>query len=87
MSKLKASNGTLTSTLYPSLPPLSLLTSPSLRVGPENSFYEGYEFDLKIDVPVEYPLVPPTIKFKTKIFHPNVKFEVTGTFLFHFAVH
>jgi ubiquitin-protein ligase len=45
--------------------------------GPAGSFYEGYEFDLVIDVPAEYPMVPPHIKFGSKIFHPNVYFEVT----------
>lgn len=44
--------------------------------GPPASYYEGYEFDLIIKVPPEYPLVPPVIKFKTHIFHPNVMFEV-----------
>ena len=45
--------------------------------GPPDSFYEGYEFDLSINVPLEYPMVPPSIKFVSKIFHPNVLFEVT----------
>lgn len=43
--------------------------------GPPGSFYEGRPFLLSIDVPIEYPMTPPTIRFKTKIFHPNVKFE------------
>jgi len=43
---------------------------------PTDSCYEGFLFDLHINVPSNYPLVPPTIKFKTKIFHPNVMFEV-----------
>ena len=45
--------------------------------GPVDSYYEGYSFDLAIHVPQEYPMVPPDIKFKTKIFHPNVLFEVS----------
>lgn len=44
--------------------------------GPPDSFYQGYEFDLKISVPSTYPMHPPTIKFVTKIFHPNVLYEV-----------
>lgn len=44
--------------------------------GPKGSYYEGYCFDLAIEVPTNYPLIPPIIKFKTKIFHPNVLFEV-----------
>lgn len=43
--------------------------------GPNGSYYEGYSFDLKIDVPHDYPMTPPNIMFKTKIFHPNVLFE------------
>jgi len=42
--------------------------------GPRDSVYQGYKFDLTIHVPPEYPLVPPVLKFKTKIFHPNVHF-------------
>ena len=49
----------------------------AVLVGPPDSFYEGYEFDLSINVPLEYPMVPPSIKFVSKIFHPNVLFEVT----------
>lgn len=49
----------------------------AVLVGPPDSFYEGYEFDLSINVPSEYPMVPPSIKFVSKIFHPNVLFEVT----------
>lgn len=44
--------------------------------GPPDSFYEGYDFDLNIYVPAEYPMVPPSIKFTSKIFHPNVLYEV-----------
>ena len=44
--------------------------------GPPDSFYEGYEFDLEITVPAEYPMLPPVIKFSSKIFHPNVLYEV-----------
>lgn len=44
---------------------------------PAGSFYEGYEFDLLITVPSNYPMVPPTIKFVTKIFHPNILFSVS----------
>lgn len=44
--------------------------------GPSGSYYEGFEFDLSINVPSDYPMVPPAIKFASKIFHPNVKFEV-----------
>ena len=42
--------------------------------GPPDSYYEGYIFDVEIKVPSEYPIVPPAIRFLTKIFHPNVLF-------------
>lgn len=44
--------------------------------GPDGSHYAGYYFDLNIIVPPEYPIVPPKISFKSKIFHPNVLFDV-----------
>lgn len=46
-------------------------------IGPSDSCYEGFEFDLRISVPSSYPMLPPVIKFQTKIFHPNVHFEVS----------
>ena len=48
----------------------------ALIKGPPGSFYEGYEFNLGISVPEQYPMLPPQIKFISKIFHPNVLFEV-----------
>lgn len=48
--------------------------------GPRDSYYDGYLFDLTINVPTEYPMVPPTIRFKTKIFHPNIMFQVSSTY-------
>ncbi len=54
----------------------SMTNWTAVIVGPPGSYYDGFEFDLDIRVPSEYPMVPPVIKFKTKIFHPNVLFEV-----------
>jgi ubiquitin-protein ligase len=48
-------------------------------VGPVDSVYEGFEFELKIYVPQDYPMVPPVVSFVTKIFHPNVMFKVSTT--------
>lgn len=42
--------------------------------GPPSSPYEGGVFELDIRCGPDYPLAPPTIKFVTKIFHPNVHF-------------
>lgn len=40
--------------------------------GPQESPYEGGYFQLDIVVPSSYPLVPPNVRFVTKLFHPNV---------------
>lgn len=44
--------------------------------GPKDTVYEGYSFELSINVSPDYPLLAPTMKFVTKCFHPNIHFEV-----------
>lgn len=44
--------------------------------GPTETPFEGGTFELTINVPEQYPLVPPAVRFKTKIFHPNFHFRV-----------
>jgi ubiquitin-conjugating enzyme E2 D/E len=44
--------------------------------GPEDSPYEGGIFRLDIRIPRDFPLNPPQIRFKTKIYHPNI--HLTG---------
>lgn len=44
--------------------------------GPQDTPFEGGTFEVAITVPEQYPLVPPTMRYKTKIFHPNVHFKV-----------
>ena len=41
-------------------------------MGPEGSVYEGGIFNVEVNVPTDYPLKPPKIKFKTRIYHPSV---------------
>merc|ERR1712086_619991 len=40
--------------------------------GPTQSPYEGGIFKLELFLPAEYPMVPPKVLFKTKIYHPNI---------------
>lgn len=40
--------------------------------GPKDSPYEGGVFNIDIFFNDDYPLRPPTIIFKTRIFHPNI---------------
>lgn len=40
--------------------------------GPGTSPYEGGIFKLELFLPAEYPMVPPKVRFLTKIYHPNI---------------
>ena len=40
--------------------------------GPPESPYEGGSFEVDIVIPSEYPFGPPKMKFRTKVWHPNV---------------
>ncbi|KAL5367596.1 putative ubiquitin-conjugating enzyme E2 [Cryptosporidium parvum] len=43
-------------------------------VGPDETPYEGFVFKIEIIVSPQYPILPPSVKFVTPIFHPNVNF-------------
>ena len=56
--------------------PLTVLWLQTFQ-GPQDTAYEEGVFELAITVPEQYPLVPPLVRFRTKIFHPNVHWRVT----------
>lgn len=41
-------------------------------IGAVGTPYAGGLFKLSINFPSSYPFVPPIVKFKTRIFHPNI---------------
>jgi ubiquitin-conjugating enzyme E2 D len=41
-------------------------------IGPEKTPYESGIFKLSINFPDNYPFKPPSVKFNTRIFHPNI---------------
>ncbi|THV75446.1 ubiquitin-conjugating enzyme E2-18 kDa [Aureobasidium pullulans] len=44
----------------------------ALIEGPEGTPYEGGIFPAELKFPKDYPLMPPTMKFLTDLWHPNV---------------
>ncbi|KAJ5833596.1 hypothetical protein N7474_001907 [Penicillium riverlandense] len=40
--------------------------------GPPGTPYEGGTYNIDIKIPEMYPFRPPTMKFETKVWHPNV---------------
>ncbi|KAL3284707.1 hypothetical protein HHI36_018856 [Cryptolaemus montrouzieri] len=41
-------------------------------IGPENTPYHNGVFNLEVHIPEKYPFAPPSIKFVTRIYHPNI---------------
>ena len=44
----------------------------AIILGPNNSPFTGGTFELEFTFPKNYPFEPLTVKFMTKIFHPNI---------------
>jgi ubiquitin-protein ligase len=49
----------------------------ALIEGPEGTPYEGGIFPAELKFPKDYPLMPPTMKFLSDIWHPNGEFYVS----------
>ena len=43
--------------------------------GPPDSPFDGFAFELDLQVGENYPLAPPLIRMLTKCFHPNIHFS------------
>lgn len=43
--------------------------------GPDDTPYAGLSLKLTFAFPSNYPMAPPTVLFKTPIYHPNVDFS------------
>ncbi|PGH33769.1 ubiquitin-conjugating enzyme E2 C [[Emmonsia] crescens] len=53
----------------------NLLSWTATISGPTETPYEGLTFKLSFAFPSNYPYAPPTVLFKTPIYHPNVDFS------------
>ena len=53
----------------------NLLNWTGTITGPDATPYEGLIFKLTFAFPTSYPFAPPTVLFKTPIYHPNVDFS------------
>lgn len=46
--------------------------------GPPGTPYEGGTYSIDIKIPTDYPFRPPTMKFETKVWHPNVSSQTVS---------
>ncbi|EAW06943.1 putative ubiquitin conjugating enzyme (UbcK) [Aspergillus clavatus NRRL 1] len=53
----------------------NLLNWTATISGPADTPYDGLKFKLSFAFPSNYPYSPPTVLFKTPIYHPNVDFS------------
>ena len=59
---------------FPSSPE-NLLNWTATIAGPSGTPYANLTFKLSFQFPANYPYAPPTVLFKTPIYHPNVDFS------------
>ncbi|SPO07665.1 probable ubiquitin-conjugating enzyme E2-C [Cephalotrichum gorgonifer] len=53
----------------------NLLSWTATITGPDDTPYAGLNLKLTMDFPSNYPYAPPTVLFKTPIYHPNFDFS------------
>ncbi|KAL2018400.1 hypothetical protein VTK56DRAFT_878 [Thermocarpiscus australiensis] len=53
----------------------NLLSWRATIEGPADTPYSGLTFKLSFEFPSNYPYAPPTVLFRTPIYHPNVDFS------------
>lgn len=53
----------------------NLLSWTATITGPTETPYEGLTFKLSFSFPNNYPYSPPTVLYKSPIYHPNVDFS------------
>ncbi len=46
--------------------------------GPPGTPYEGGHYTVDVNIPQEYPFRPPTMKFETKVWHPNISSQTVS---------
>ena len=50
----------------------NILEWKAVLLGPFGTPFEGGTFHVSISIPAKYPMEPPTVIFKTRIYHPNI---------------
>jgi len=50
----------------------NLLEWEIIIIGPSDTLYEGGILKARLTFPLEYPLMPPTMRFITPMWHPNI---------------
>lgn len=53
----------------------NLLSWTATMEGPSGTPYAGLTFKLTFDFPQNYPYSPPTVLFRTPVYHPNIDFS------------